>query len=79
MRSIGLPSMGVLRTILAEIAPSLVKRDDRPTNDNKAAAPRDALSAKLDPAPFGKRGIKPGPNPEPAMPTWKRPKPHGRR
>jgi hypothetical protein len=77
MRGIGLPSMGVLRTILAEIAPSLVKRDDRPSNDNKSVLPRDALSAKLDPTPFGKRGLKPGSSPE--LPEWKRSRQRGRR
>jgi hypothetical protein len=71
--------MGVLRTILAEIAPSLVKRDDSPSNDNKAVPPRDTLSAKLDPTPFGRRGLKPGPKPEPAKPEWKRPRQHERR
>jgi hypothetical protein len=79
MRSIGLPTMGMLRTILAEIAPSLLKRDDRPSNDNKNALPRDTLSAKRDPTPFGKRGLKAAADAEPEVPEWKRHRQRGRR
>lgn len=71
--------MSVLRKILAEIAPSLVKRDDQASNDNKAALPRDTLSAKLDPTPFGKRGVKPAPDPQAEMPEWKRHRQRGLR
>lgn len=64
--------LSVLRSLLAAIAPGLVKNEaqERAYSDNRGF--RDMLSAKRDPVPFGKKGLKPPPRP--AEPEWPRAK-----
>jgi hypothetical protein len=69
----------VLRQILAAIAPSLMKSPGKSQASNDNALPRDTLSAKREPIPFGKRGSKAAPKEEPALPEWKRSKQRLRR
>lgn len=67
--------LSVLRSLLAEIAPGLVKNEAQASASDDNRGSRDMLSAKRDPVPFGKRGLKPPP--KRAEPEWPRAKsPH---